>query len=192
MQLSQMVNLVNLYIDDVEDTDTIISLLNRGKDLMAVEVNCEFPDVVKSSDMTDTFVFDSKYHEIPVYYAAAMFKSKDSAVREKESYMSQFSDGIRNFTENYDPPVQYLRTSNVQQFTATAGQTDFTITKNDYSYPYGNLKVYVNGQLASFEFGDVPTIFTLETAATEGDKVTAQWEINSEYSYAPAFYPSWG
>lgn len=194
MQLSEMIRLVGIYIDDVADSSDILLLLNAAKNAMATEVRCTFPDLVASTDMSDTFVFDAEYHEIPVLYAAAMLKSQDSAVREKESYLSQYMAGISNFAENYDPPVQYLNLPNVQHFIATVAQTDYIVTKGGFHPRYGNLKLYRNSLPIVEDFVIGSNIFKLSplTSVVAGDIITAVWEMNSDYGYAPGFFPSWG
>jgi hypothetical protein len=192
MILNDMVSLLNRYVDDVVDITTATALLNAGQNAMAENVEADFPQLA-SSDINGTFVFPQKYHEIPVLYAAAMFKAQDSSIREKESYLSQFHERLANFTENYDVPARYRDTATVQQFTATAGQTTFTIVKESYNPTYSNLKVYIN---------DVPTTnfisatdgtngFVLTNASTLGDAVTASWEQREEFSGPPMPWWSW-
>jgi len=187
-----MKRLVELYVDDVVDNNTLVTLLNMGKNRMAQEVKCRFPDITLTTNLDDTFVFSEEYHEIPVFYAAAMIKAQDSSIREKESFLAQFELGLQNFVENYDPPVQYLDLPNVEHFTATAGQLQYTITKNDYHPTYGNLKVYRNS-IRVFDIEKDGNSFSLPITETvsDGDIITAIWEINADYIYRPAFYPGW-
>lgn len=194
MKLSEMVGLVNIYIDDVADSGDIVALLNAAKNTMALEVKCRFPDITLNSNMDDTFVFDDVYHETPVLYAAAMLKSQDSAIQEKESYLSQYVSGLSNFSENYDPPVQYLNTPNVEHFTATMSQMNFIITKNNFHPRYGNLKLYKNSVeiTDAFDIDGNAVILSALTTVAHGDIITAVWEVNSDYGYEPGFYPSWG
>lgn len=190
MNLSQMIKLVDIYTDDVNQAVDVVPLLNAGQNRMATETRCKFPQLEFSSSLEGTFVFDEVYHETPVLYASAMLKAKDSAVREKESYMVQFEAGVKNFVENFDPPMQYRQDANIQQFTATEGQDTFAITKRDYSPVYSGLSVYKNGVVAAFVKGDEGT-FILQTPAIVGDAVTAEWETNSDFLYKPAFDPGW-
>jgi hypothetical protein len=190
MTLEEMIRLNTFYVDDVVDNADFVLLLNAGKNRMGTEVHCRFPDITVTATLDETFVFDEAYHEIPVLYAAAMTKSMDSSIPEKNSYMVQFESGLQDFVENYDPPAQYLVGPLVQQFTAADGQTNFTVTKNEYDPAYGNLKVYVNSLLVEFEKNNDKG-FILETAANVGDAVTAKWELHADLSYKPALYPGW-
>lgn len=191
MILSQMISMVAGNIDDTTDNETIVGWLNAAKDQMAVEVKASFPDITITSDLSDTFVFDKKYHEIPVLYASAMFKGADGELGSKQDLMNQYYLGLRNFAENYDPPVRYRDDEFTQQFTATDGQTEFTITKNNYNRRYGRLRIYINDvQTEDFDAGYDKT-FTLDAGATEGDAVTAVWESYPMFEQKPITWGRW-
>lgn len=175
MQFGEMKTLLEYYVDDIVDTPIAITLINAGKDKMAAAVNAKFPDIPSQATGTEEFAFDSRFHELPVLYAAAMVKSYDSSVREKESYLGQFQDGLREFVENYDPPIQYLDTDYVQHFTVTdpAGQSNFTIVSRNFN-AYGDVAAYVNSvQVPANHSG---TSVALLTPAPEGSVVTLSWD----------------
>jgi hypothetical protein len=192
MKLSDLINLLNGYVDDVIDATTATRLFNAGQNQMAVDIKASFPQLI-ASNLNDTFVFPEKYHEAPVLYAAAMVKAQDSSIREKESFLSQFGLAVANFTENYDVPARYWETPSVQQFTATAGQTTFLITKESYNPDYSNLKVYINDvPTTSFSLAtDGTNSFILTTSAALNDAVTASWEQREEFTGPPMPWWSW-
>lgn len=191
MQLKDMIELIELYIDDVVQAKDAVRLLNAGQNKMATEVRANFPQLTLTSDLSGTFIFPEKFHEIPVLYAAGMMKAVDSSLPEKQDYLGQFVAGVKDFAENYSPAPQYRDESNTQQFTATVAQTDFTITKESYSQSYGNLRVYVNGlpSVSFTTFGD--TSFRLKDPLVAGDFVTAVWDERYDYSIQPVNYPGW-
>lgn len=153
---------------------------------MAIEARASFPQL-SSSNTDGTFAFPEKFHEIPVLYACAMYQSSESSISEKNSYLSQFNEGLKSFIENYDVPVAYRDDSNTEHFTSTAGQTTFTITKRGYSYRT-NLKVYLNGvETTSFEKSE--NSFILFSTPTTGTQVTAIWEDRPDLQEPP--YPWW-
>lgn len=194
MKLSDMYTLLGTYVDDVVTPTTATQLLNAGQNKMAVDAKAVFPQLSDSTP-EGTFIFPEKYHEIPVLYAAAMVKAQDSSIREKGSYLDQFYSGMRDFTENYDIPMQYRDEQFIQQFTATLNQTDFLVTKDTFiNSNLSGLKVYVNNRLVDFTTSAeyIPTYtFRLKTASSAGDAVTAVWETHHEYDQPPMPWWTW-
>lgn len=189
MRLADMFTLLNTYADDVVPPSTATMLFNAGQNKMATEIRAKFPQLV-ATNTEDTFVFDEAYHEIPILYAAAMIKAQDSSIREKNSYLDQFQDGMNGFTENWDVPPRYRNNINVQQFTATEGQDVFTITKDSYTYRYSNVQIFVNDLEVPFQTDEMNQ-FSLYTACTAGDAVTAAWEVNDSLQRPPYPWMSW-
>jgi hypothetical protein len=187
MTLQEMINAINRRIDDVIDTADAIEWLNEGQNLLAIAVGAKFPQL--SSNLTDTFVFDEKYHTIPVIFAAMRYKEQDSSLQEARYLMDQFEEYKREFVENYEVPPRYRDDRQTQQFTATDGQTTFTITKLDYDPNSGDLKVYVNDAPVPLAAIGWDKSFTLETPCSDGDAVTAVWEIHTDMQEPP--YPWW-
>lgn len=186
MNLTEMQVLLNFYVDDVVALPVATILLNAGQNKMATEVKCNFPQL-SANNAVVTFVFDEKYHEMPIIYAAAMYKGYDSSVREKESYLNQFNNELQNFSENYTPPARYKDDFNVQQFTATANQYDYTITKETYNPRYNTIKIYRNDvEITPYNVGDSST-FSLDPTLTivVGDAITAIWDANSDFNQPP-------
>lgn len=191
MNLAEMIRLVNFNVDDVIDNQEIVDQLNQGKNRMAIEVGCKFPDIEITGDLSDTFVFDERFHELPVLYTSAMVKAMDSSISEKDSFMAQFMDGLRTFVARYEPPVQYWERSTCQQFDVDeGGQSEFIISKTSFTTPHNSLRVYVNGNRI-FSFTKDGNVFVLDDAAQEGDRVTAVWEFNPAMSVRPAYYVGW-
>ncbi len=186
MKLSEMITLLNTYVDDVVAASTATTLFNAGQNKMAAELKAAFPQLV-STAVDSTLSFSEKYHEIPVLYAAAMIKAQDSSVREKGSFLDQFHDGMASFIENYDLPAQYKDDVNVAQYVAAAAQQVFTITNDTYLDQYSNLKVYVNS-VRTYDFTKpTATSFSLNTACVGGEFVTAIWDIDHAMQEPP--YP---
>lgn len=177
MILSEMQSLLRFYVDDAVEGAISVMLLNAGQNRMAQEVDASFPQLAGNPD--DTFVFDAKYHEMPIIYAAAMFKGYDSSVREKESLMNQFLGMLPNFSENYTILPSQRVGYNVQQFVATAGQITFTITKEGFDPATSFLRVYVNDQPVPYT-----GTFTIAPCAF-GDHVTAIWDTYVEILHPP-------
>lgn len=192
MLLSDMIALLETYVDDTVAAADAVRWLNAGQNKMATEVRASLPQLTVTPNLDTSFAFPEKFHETPVLYAAAMYKAQDSAMQEKESYLAQFYNGLQEFAQNYDPPAQYRDDPISQQFTATAAQTDFVITKEGYDYRYGNLRVYVNNRRSSY-FMPIETGFTYTslTPLVAGDYVTAVWDEHSDFTTPPALYPGW-
>lgn len=188
MNLQEMINAINRRIDDAIATPDAVEWLNEGQNILAIAVGAKFPQLV-ASNLSDTFVFDEKYHTIPVLFASARYKEQDSSLQETHNFMNQFEAMRKEFIENYELPPRYRDDRYSQQFVATLGQDTFTITKIDYAPSSGELKVYVNDLPATLSMIGADKSFVLSEACQEGDAVTAVWEIHSDMQEPP--YPWW-
>ncbi len=190
MNVTQMIQMINANVDDVVDNTTAVNWLNAGQNIMAIEARALFTQL-SATNLTGTFDFPEKYHEVPVLYACAMYQSSESSVGEKNSYLIQFQDGVRNFTETYDAPMTQRDDSNTQQFTKSATDANtYTITKRGYADSYkSNLKVYLNNiETTLFTTNDKSFTLTEITGVqipVVGDKITAQWEDRPEMIEPP-------
>jgi hypothetical protein len=183
---------VESRVDDTVLIGDLLRWLNDAKDDMALEINANFPDIVQTGTMDDSFVFDSRYHIGPVLYACARFKEQQQSVGEANNFMQQYLDLRRKFVSDYEVPVQYREDRLSQQFTAALGQTDFTITKNGYEPNTGDLKVYRNGLPESgVIISNDYKLFSLVDPASEGDQITAIWEEHTDLVEAPYSWWSW-
>lgn len=191
MKLTEMQSYLRFLVDDAVDAGITAILLNDGQNKMAIEVKATFPQLV-AENPDSTFVFPEKYHSMPVFYAAAMYKGFDSSVREKDSYMGDFLNGLPNFSENYNPPYRYWDDYNVQQFTAVNGTFTYTIKKDGYNRKYADLRVYVNDLPVSFVASTTDDTFTIDSSITlvTGDFITVIWEIHTDLVEPP--YAWWG
>lgn len=190
MTLQEMILAINRRIDDVIATADAVEWLNEGQNLMGIAVGAKFPQLI-ASDTTSTFVFDERFHNIPVLFASARYKEQDSSLNEANNFLNQFEAYKKDFVENYEVPMRYREDRQSQQFIATEGQDTFTITKIDYDPYSGELKVYVNDlpvSLSNIGTGDDKS-FMLDIPCTEGDAVTATWEYHSDLIEPP--YPWW-
>jgi hypothetical protein len=180
MDYNAMKDLLEFYIDDVIDTPIAVTLFNEGKNKMANVVNANFPDLPEAPVEGDQFVFDAKYHNAPVLYAAAMYKGYDSSIGEKQSYMADFQEALRDFQNDYIVPLVYRNDSLIYKYTVTETTGIDTITVTDESFNrYGNLSVYVNNLPASYSrYGNV---FTFATTIPLGSTVIVAWEPNQYY-----------
>lgn len=195
MTLQDMIDYINNSVDDVVITKTAVAWLNAGQNKMAQTVGAKFPQLDATlSTSSQTFAFDDKWHEIPVLYAAAMFKGADTSLQEKNIFMQQFNDGLKEFVMNWEV-LPSLRDDRItQQFIATDQQTDFTITKNSYDPSTGDLVIYVNDiQTTNFRTDTDPTVkkFYLNTPSTLSDKVTAVWEEHTDLVDPPYSWWQW-
>lgn len=204
----KLVQAVCNRVDDSPANTSVTDWLNSGQNVMANKVGAIFPQL-DPNNSSSQFVFDDKWAEIPVIYACARFKQADLMYPDADRYMQQFNDLLKDFVARYNLPEQYMDSPQAQQYTATAGQTDFTITKESFDPRFGNLRVYVNGNLAQFNTSDnavsstvaqaydraalvVPYTFTLTTACVGGEYVTAVWDMNTELEFPPySFWTRW-
>lgn len=184
MTLQQMINAINSRVDDAVNTTDAVGWLNAGKNQMAVAIGANFPDL-DPNNLDDTFVFDAIYHEAPILYACAKFKEQDSALSEVANFMTQFENLKKEFVGKYTVPPRYRNDRLTQQFIATAGQTDFTITAQNYDPRYGNLSVYVNDVPCDQFRANSDRTFTVFCTLNDGDAVTAIWEEHEDYIQPP-------
>lgn len=180
--------LLEYYVDDVVDTATTSLLLNAGKNKMAVAVHSKFPDIEPVAP-NDTFVFDDRFHELPVLYAAAMAKSYDSSIQEKNSYLTQFEINLKDFVQNYDPPIQYVQAEYIYHMTVTesVGTTLVDVMNKTYN-THGNVNAFVNSM-------PIPHLRTrtgivLHEPAPFGSVITVTWEPN-RYEGAQSWQKAW-
>lgn len=186
MNYAEMKELLEYYVDDVVDNPIATRLFNEGKNRMALAVHAKFPDIANTVGVGDTFVFDDRFHNIPVLYAAAMVKSYDSSLQEKQSYQNDFEMALRDFVENYDPPVQYSTEDNLQHFVVDDNYVTtpvFSVTRNGYNM-FGNVSVYVDGVPAGHQkYGSEIRLY--ETPPL-GSIVTIEWEQDT-FSGVPRY-----
>lgn len=184
-----MINLINANVDDVAEVDIAVMWLNAGQNYMASEARASFSQL-SVDNLTGTFDFPEKYHEIPVLYACAMYMASQSSISEKESYLRQFNEGLKSFIENYDIPIESRDDTNTQHFTKTAtDENTYTITKRGYS-ERSNLKVYINGIQNDYFVKDgksftieYDVVYNVEPAV--GAKITARWEDRPDLEEPP-------
>lgn len=185
MIFSEMQTYLRFLVDDVVDSSVAAILLNAGQDKMAVEVKCTFPKIT-ATDPNGTFVFPEKYHEMPVLYAAAMYKTYDSSVRESDALMGQFLSALPNFSENYQPPYRYWDDFNVQQFTSTDSVYTFKITKEGYNRDNAEIRVYVNDVPVTATASLTDNTFTIGSDDLIGGQyVTVIWEVHADLNKPP-------
>lgn len=189
MNLQQMIDAISRRVDDTVSADDAVEWLNSAKNQMAIAVEANFPNLVASA-LESSFVFDSKYHEIPVLYACASFKEQESTLSEASNFMAKYENLKKDFVRNYVVPPRYRDDRLSQQFTATAGQTLFTVTKGNYDPPTGDAKVYINDQPVDFETGDGKN-FTLLIALLGGEAVTIIWEEHTDLIDPPYNWWRW-
>lgn len=190
MKLSEMKTRLEFYIDDISDMNIAVGLFNTAKDRMATEVKATFPDIVAEGDNSTSFSFDPAFHEVPVLYAAAMYKSADSSINEKNSYMTQFEAGVVRFVSAYKVPIEFRNDEVTEQHIATDGQTDFVITKDGFYPRFTRLRVYINGvETHNYEWIPDLMMIMIPSGLTTGDKLTISWESNDVWTHEPAFYP---
>ncbi len=180
--------MINANVDDVVDSSVAVAWINAGQNQMAAEARAEFTQI-DATNADSTFDFPPKYHEIPILYACGMYMASESSVGEKNAYLGQFNEGLKTFIENYDVPMNLRDDSTTQQFTSTANQTTFLITKRSYS-TQSNLKVFINN-IQTYDFELLDTSFILTTAPTTGSKVTAIWEDRPDLQEPPYTWWKW-
>lgn len=201
MTLTQMVDAIGTRVDDVIDINTACEWLNAGQNQLAIAVGASFPQL-SASNANGSFAFDAKWQELPILYACALFKGKETSLTEKNAFMSQFVMGLKDFAVKYDLSPWLRDDDESQQFTATAGQTNFLITKISYDNATGDLKVYkydpvlgyaIKLQETSDWYANIdPTQndFTLVVACVGGETITAVWEVHADIQEPP--YSFWG
>jgi hypothetical protein len=181
-----MLAAVNRRIDDVAVQADAIEWLNEGKNKMAIAVGASFPDV---ENLTDSFVFDARFHGLPVLFASARYKEQDAVLSEAQNFLNQFYDGLKDFITKYEVPPIYREDHTTQQFTATSSAQTFTITKQTYNSVQGDLIVYINGiATTNFTINTSGTVTVWDVVA--GNKVTMVWEEHVDLVQPP--YSFWG
>lgn len=193
MNLAELKAQVWERIDDAPADLTVIKWFENAQNRLASACNAKFPRFIVNNQFnaTDSPVFDEKWHEALVVFACARYKEAESSLSEVANFSQQFEELKAEMMENYIAPLQYRDDRLVQQFTATAGQTDFSITKVGYIPEYGNLKVYVNGIETTDFTVSTDKMFTVNSPVLNvGDGVTALWEEHYEFAEPP--YPWWG
>lgn len=189
MDFSYMKTQVENRVDDQPGVDSIMAWINAGLGVMGAKVDAIFPTITSTSD---TFVFDDKWAEIPILYACFRFKQSDLMTQDAQFYYQQFNELLKEFATRYQVPPQYKDTANSQQFTASAMQTDFTITKDSFSSDISDLILYKNNvKLPSDAFTMTDTGFTLDNATNAGDFITAIWEPRAELEEPPYTWWTW-
>lgn len=175
MDYNAMKDLLEFYVDDVVDTPIAVLLFNEAKNKMGNVVNATFPNLPDAPIEGDQFVFPEQYHNAPVLYAAAMYKGYDSSIGEKQSYMADFQQALRDFQNDYDVPLVYRNDALSYKYTVTEPNGIDSITVNDESFNrYGNLSVYVGNLPVSYNrYGNV---FTFATTVPVGSQITIAWE----------------
>jgi hypothetical protein len=177
MNYAEMKVMLEYYVDDEVDNPIALRLLNEGKNRMALAVHAKFPDITQLTG-SDEFVFDDRFHNTAVLYAAAMVKTYDSSIAEAREFENKFELGLREFVENYDTPIQYTTEPNIQNFTVTAETAVtpvFRVTDRDYNM-YGDITVYLNGNPVRHQkYGSEIRLY--DTPAVD-DIVTIQWDQN--------------
>lgn len=187
MFLNEMFAHIDSNVDEqVEQTDSI-NWLNEAKNRLAMAVEAVIPDLDLTGDITvKKYDIPDRFHIILVYYACAKFKERESSLGEARNFMSQFEDTKRDFVAKYQVPPKYRDDRLAQNFVATDGQTDFSITKIGYAPEYNRLKVYVNDSPTT-EYSLVDRTFKLNFPSLNGDFVTAIWEEHADFVEPP--YP---
>lgn len=176
MKMQEMMTLFEYYVDDVIDTSTVVSTFNRGKDIMIQDMDVEVPDL-DYSNPNDQYIFPEKFHELPLLYAAAMFKAYDSSLQEKESFLQQFYAGVQKFKTGWEIPEHLKKGDDRQVITLEEDllTNDITITSNTYT-KYGFVDVYVNGTLVpNTRYGKIISIDS-SIKLMKGDIITVIWD----------------
>lgn len=191
MNLQELKASVWERVDDAPSDITVIKWFDDAQNRLASACDAKFPRFVSNNqfDPNYTPVWDEKWHEALIVFACARYKESEASISEVNNFQTQFEEIKREMSENYQVPPQYRDDRVSQQFTATAGQTTFTITKLGYDPVYGNLKVYVNG-IPTTDYltpadGSPSFTFNPTTVLNVDDKVTVLWEEHYEYQQAP-------
>lgn len=202
MNLQDMIAAINRRVDDTISTTDAVDFLNAGQNVLAMEIGASF-EQLQVTNLSGTFDFPEKYHEIPVIYACMRFKELDSVLTEANNYRAQFEQMKKYFVTSYQIPIWQRDDRLVQQFIALGGQTAFVITKDGYDPNQGDLQVYKNGiklmaweRVISTVVDEADIVTTLTTtndpygfivtnACVLGDKITAIWEEHQDIVEPP-------
>ena len=181
MNVAQMKKMLEFYVDDIVENDIAVQLFNEGKNEMAIVVDADFPDLQITSDLSDEFAFDEKYHNAPVLYAAAMVKAYDSSLNEKNSFMQQFQQAVARFNTNYVVPIQFRNEAGYWHYTVTedAGVTEVSVS-DEYYHTWSWVKVYLDEVLTN-DAGVYGNKITFPSVVPKGTIITVCWDINPVY-----------
>lgn len=186
---SDLVAQVQRRVDDTPSSANVVEWINAGIGVMAMRVNAIFP-LLSATDSNSKLSFDDKWSEIPVLYACSRFKQSDLMSGDAQMYMQQFDMLLREFVLRYDVPAQYKDDPNTEQFVATAGQLNFTITKESFHSATGDLVVYKNNKklILTTDYTVTETGFSLVVGAAVNDFITAVWEYHVDLLEPPYYW----
>lgn len=193
MNVQDMINALNRRVDDIVASDDAIEWFNAGINDMAQAVQASFPQLPTAEvdgTLSQSPVFPSKYHEIPVMYAAKLYKERDTSLQEAENFLNQYMRMRDDFVKYYEVPVAYRDDSLTQVFTATAGQTVFQITMDTFNYMSSNPVCYINGirqddsVINSVDSQNNITLLPLNPL-NAGDAVSFIWEEHADLIEPP-------
>jgi hypothetical protein len=195
MQLQELKQQVWDRIDDAPVDLTVIRWMDSAQRRMASAVGAKFPSFVSNNSFDSTLepLIPEKWQEALIVFACARYKEGEASLNEVANFDAQFQEIAKEFTENYEVPIRYRDDRVSQQFTATANQTQFIITKIGFDPVYGNLQVFINGaKTSNFQIDSNidPSVqsFTLtvaQPALTGGETITALWEEQYAIQEAP-------
>ena len=195
MQLQELKQMVWDRVDDNPVDLTVIRWFDSAMSRLASSAKAKFPRFVSSGtfDPTTEPAIPEKWQEALVVFACARYKEGEAALNEVANFDAQFLEILKEFAENYEIPLQYRDDRLSQQFTATAGQIDFTITKQGFDSVYGNLQVFINGTATTyFQLND--NTFTLvdpQIPLVGGETITALWDEHYDLKEAPYSWWNW-
>lgn len=174
----------------------ILGWFDEAQNRLGIRTGGNFPRFLNpdgTQSTVDEPVFDDRYHELLIIYACARYRESDEAIGEAQYLDSIFETILSECVNTIQIIPMYQDTAYSQQFIATTGQTDFVITKPNFSPRYNELRIYVNNVLKSTPKDyrmDMNTI-RITSGLVEGDRVSALWEDADLLNDPPQTWGAW-
>jgi hypothetical protein len=139
--------------------------------------NILIPEFVLSPFDYPTLFINGRFY--PINLCDVSSDSEGTVIRLLTGDLFYFGDVVMidRFKSNRTPSITAMPTIKRQWFTASAGQSAFTLTNGSYITNKNRISVYRNGlRVHSDALTETsPTSFTLSAASLNGDKVYAEW-----------------
>lgn len=137
--------------------------------------------------------FDPRYHEILVLFAANRYRESDADFNSAQYFLANFNDMLMDMQRDMHVPPSLKQHHDYQQINVTdAGQTVYYLSMPTGSY-FDLVRVYINDAEVnprSYSISFSNRTITMKTSLSVMDKITVQFENNSDLNYPP--YQWWG
>lgn len=140
--------------------------------------------------------FDERYHNVLVQYCVAKYREGDSDYTAAQYFDAQFKDTLNLMQRDMIVAPSLRDDDSIIQLTATSnGQVTYDVPTLPLGSYYGIIQVYQNDvEITEYcKFNSLVKQMTIDTGhvtIANGDKISIDFEINSELNNPP--YTWWG